>query len=85
MTYDLDTFVNVTAKNGRLVDFGAESDEYSDEDLYEYFPSQFAKQFVYDTVNTQADPVFVYERDGQPVAFYDCELLCGRIVEMSGV
>ena len=79
MTYDLDTFVNVTAQKGRLVEF-EDSGDYTDEDLFEYFPVKFGEQVEHDTVNRQADPVYVYELKGKPVAFYDCELLMGRIV-----
>lgn len=81
MSYDLDHFVNVTAKQtGRCVVF-ADSAELTQDDLFQALPAQFADAFEYDTVNEQADPVFVYERNDEPIAFYDCELLTGYIVE----
>jgi len=80
MTYNLDTFVNVTAKKlGKRFSFPV-NELYNDVDLYERFPKTFANMFNYDAVNEQADPVFVYELKGEPVAFYDCELLVGYIV-----
>ena len=81
MTYDIDTFVNVTAKqNGRLVEF-EDNEDFDVVDLFERFPEEFEKLITYDTKNTQADPVFVYVLNGEPVSFYDCELLRGYIVD----
>ena len=81
MTYDIDTFVNVTAKeNGRLIEF-EDSVDFDEIDLFERFPEEFEKLITFDTKNTQADPVFVYGLNGEPVAFYDCELLRGYIVD----
>lgn len=80
MSYDLDTFVNVTAKQtGKRVEF-VDSADLTQEDLFEILPAKFAEQFEHDAVNEQADPVFVYELNSNPVAFYDCELLTGYIV-----
>jgi hypothetical protein len=80
MSYDLDTFVNVTAKQtGRKIVF-EDSVDLTQDDLFQALPAQFADNFEYDAVNEQADPVFVYERNGKPIAFYDCELLVGYIV-----
>lgn len=79
MSYNLDTFVNVTAKAGKLVEF-VDSADLTDEDLFEVLPTAFGKAVEHDAVNEQAFPVFVYELKGNPVAFYDCELLRGYIV-----
>ena len=79
MSYDLDTFVNVTARAGQLVEF-VDNADLTEEDLFETLPQAFGQAVDHDRVNEQGFPVFVYERAGQPVAFYDCELLRGYIV-----
>lgn len=80
MTYNLDTFVNVTAKRtGKRIQF-PDNELYDEVDLFERLPQTFAGLVTHDAVNEQADPVFVYELKGKPVAFYDCELLTGYIV-----
>jgi hypothetical protein len=78
MSYNLDTFVATSKELGRLVEY-PDTIEYTEEELYDTLPNTFAAQFTHDAVNEQADPVFVYELKGKPVAFYDCELLTGYI------
>ena len=57
MTYNLDTFVNVTAKKlGKRFSFPV-NELYNDVDLYERFPKTFANMFKYDAVNEQAYPL----------------------------
>jgi len=77
MSYDLDAFVNTNAHNFAF------SAELSDDDMFDVYPNLFAQQnnIAYDVVNEQADPVFVYERAGMPVAWYDCENFCGFVAK----
>lgn len=80
MSYDLDTFVNVTSKNsGRRVKYN-EILAQTDQDRFVNLPARFEQHFDFDLRNESADPVFVYELAGKPVAWYDCELLVGCIV-----
>lgn len=74
MSYDLDTFVNTNDSN-----FAYTVTDVSDDDMFEALPNTFAKKFTYDNVNYAADPVFVYELKGVPVAWYDCENMYGFV------
>jgi hypothetical protein len=78
MLYDLDTFVNANKYNYEIF-----AEPVEDEDMFEAFPAKFAadNNIVYDRVNHAADPVFVYELQGQPVAWYDCENLYGFVAK----
>ena len=78
MLYDIDVFVNTNSFNVQLP-----VDNVSDEDMFETLPAQFVtdNSVVYDTVNQDADPVFVYELNGAPVAWYDCENFVGFVVK----
>lgn len=77
MSYNLDVFVNNNAHNFTF------SNEPSEDDMFDVYPNEFVKQnnIVYDAVNEQADPVFVYELAGVPVAWYDCENFCGFVAK----
>lgn len=87
MSYDIDEFVNVRARDARRVNIyesldltDEQLDEATDEQLFEEFPRVFAREFEYDFINTSASPVLVFELAGVPVAYYDAELFEGRIV-----
>lgn len=41
----------------------------------------FEAQVVYDTVNDDADPVYVYLHNSVAVAWYDWENMCGYIAQ----
>lgn len=77
MSYNIDTFVNTNAYNFAF------SDEPSEDDMFDVYPGLFVAQnsIVHDVVNQQADPVFVYELAGVPVAWYDCEHFCGFVAK----
>ena len=81
MAYDLDLFVNVTSKEGTAVELYDESVDYTDEMLFETLPFKFSRAFTYNKRNTEADPVIVYELDGVPVAWWDCENVRGYIAK----
>jgi hypothetical protein len=51
--------------------------------MFDVYPNDFVAQnnIVYDVVNEQADPVFVYELNHVPVAWYDCEHFCGFVAK----
>jgi hypothetical protein len=74
--YDLDEFVNNSKNN---VDFRKYEDDASTIDMFERLPAMFAAKFKWDTLNESADPVLVWELNGQPVAWYDCEMFVGYI------
>ena len=74
MSYNLDAFVNNNDSN-----FAYTVTDVSDDDMFEALPNTFAKKFKSDNVNYGADPVFVYELAGVPVAWYDCENMCGFV------
>lgn len=74
MSYNLDAFVNNNDSN-----FAYTVTDVSDDDMFEALPNTFAKKFKFDNVNYQADPVFVYELAGVPVAWYDCENMYGFV------
>ena len=78
MLYDLDTFVNTNNYNYEML-----TEPVEDEDMFETFPAKFVadNSIVYDCVNHAADPVFVYELQGLPVAWYDCENLYGFVAK----
>lgn len=76
--YNLDAFVNTNSYNYELAVVAAH-----DEDSFEAFPARFVldNNIEYDVVNQDADPVFVYELQGQPVAWYDCENQVGFVAK----
>jgi hypothetical protein len=51
--------------------------------MFDVYPDLFVQQnnIAYDVLNQQADPVFVYELDHVPVAWYDCENFCGFVAK----
>ena len=77
MSYNLDAFVNANAHNFAF------SAEPSKDDMFDVYPDLFVQQnnITYDVLNQQADPVFVYELDHVPVAWYDCENFCGFVAK----
>lgn len=74
MSYNLDAFVNNNNSN-----FAYTVTDVSDDEMFETLPETFAKKFKSDNVNYAADPVFIYELAGTPVAWYDCENMCGFV------
>jgi hypothetical protein len=80
MSYDLDAFVNNNAHNFA---FAVEPIESDDDDMFDVYADLFVQQnnIAYDVLNQQADPVFVYELDHVPVAWYDCEHFCGFVAK----
>lgn len=79
--YDLDAFVNGTDANTdlseryhELVSQGSDADEV----MFALLPAEFIAGLGDVVLNDDADPVFVYERDGKPVAWYDCENCVGH-------
>jgi hypothetical protein len=78
MVYDLDAFVNNNAYNCSLLIV-----EPSEDDMFDVYPDLFVQQnnIAYDVLNQQADPVFVYELNHVPVAWYDCEHFCGFVAK----
>ena len=81
MSYDIDTFVNTNNYNAEM--YVDDIDAVDCDDMFEMFPTQFARDnnIAYDTVNRDADPVVVYELNGAPVAWYDCENLYGFVAK----
>lgn len=75
----IETFVNGNAVNVRF----AVTAETSDQLLFEVLPERFARMFEHDSVNDDADPVFVYIRDGEFVAWYDLENACGYVADLA--
>jgi hypothetical protein len=80
MSYDADAFVNNNAYN---FSFAVEPIESDDDDMFDVYADLFVQQnnIAYDVLNQQADPVFVYELDHVPVAWYDCENFCGFVAK----
>jgi hypothetical protein len=78
MRYDIDTFVNSNSYNYNFTNEPAD-----DVEMFEAYPANFAtvNNIAHDTVNQQADPVFVYELAGVPVAWYDCENAVGFVAK----
>ena len=68
--YNIDTFVNGNNPN---IDYSESTEEFN------VLEAKFTKKFKFDTVNTQASPVLVYELNGDPVAWYDEEMQLGFI------
>lgn len=80
--YDLDEFVNETTISGKFVDmYDPDKLNWSDDELFNVYPAKFEKMFKFDTRNEQAFPVFVYELEGEPVAWWDCENVSGKIAK----
>lgn len=67
MAYDIDQFVNVHS-----VKVGTQISDVSRE--------AFEKCVFFDNVNEDAFPVYVYENNGDPIAWYDEDLECGIVV-----
>ena len=67
MAYDIDVFVNEHSPK-----IGQKCRDISQSD--------FEKCVVFDAVNDDACPVFVYELRGEPVAWYDDEREFGIVV-----
>ena len=84
--YDLDQFVNGNAAN---VDMQARFDELveqqgmdGDDAMFDVLPREFAFGLEPVSVNEDASPVLVFERDGRPMGWYDCENLVGYVPTM---
>ena len=67
MKYNLNKFVNVTSKKTGRAILSVSQDE-------------FEKSVKFDAVNEEAFPVYVYEQNGRPVAWYDEEFEAGYVV-----
>lgn len=78
MHYDIDTFVNTNTYN-RTFDI----DPVDCDEMFEAYPAKFAQDnnIAYTRINRVADPVVVYELDGAPVGWYDCENLHGFVAK----
>lgn len=74
--YDIDEFVNTNKYN---INFTKYEDNASTIDIFERLPAMFAAKFKWDNLITDAEPVLVWERNGTPVAWYDCETFVGYI------
>jgi hypothetical protein len=68
MSYDIDTFVNTNKANV----FFDDSDEVAG-------ALEFEMKFKFDSINTKADPVLIYEMNTKAVAWYDLEMCMGFI------
>ena len=77
MSYDLDAFVNNNEFNYVF------AIEPSEDEMFDVYPESFVRlnNIAYDVLNQQADPVFVYELNHVPVAWYDCENFCGFVAK----
>ena len=79
--YYIDEFVNFDAPTkGRKIDMSAEVKEDNDELLYNEIPSRFSSRFEWDNCNESAFPILVWEKEGYPVAYWDCEYCSGYFV-----
>lgn len=67
MKYDIDAFVNVHSKKVGHPIKGVTQ-------------AEFEKCVNFDRVNSRACPVYVYELQGDPVAWYDAEFEAGYVV-----
>lgn len=78
MIYDLDTFVNTNRYNREISCIARD-----DTEIFETFPAKFVtdNNIVYTSINQDGDPVFVYELNGRPVAWYDCENQVGFVAK----
>ena len=81
MRYDLDTFVNTNNYNAEI--HVKDIDAVDCDDMFEMLPLQFARDnnINHSAVNRDADPVVVYELNGAPVVWYDCENLHGFVAK----
>lgn len=80
-TYYIDEFVNhIAPTHGRCIDMSAQVKDDSDDVLYEELPTEFASRFDWDACNERAFPVMVWEKEGEPVAYWDCEYCVGYFV-----
>jgi hypothetical protein len=76
----MDDFVNGNRPN---VDILHRYDELkgaghdADEIMFEILPGEFAAGLGDVELDHSCDPVYVYLRGGEPVAWYDCENCCG--------
>jgi len=68
--YDIDTFVN---SNNANVDFSESTEDF---DVLEAI---FTKKFKFDKINSDASPVYIYESNGNAVAWYDEEMQLGFV------
>ena len=77
MSYNAEMFVNANAHN-----FACALEPQDEDDMFEVYPDLFVQQnnIAYDVLNQQADPVFIYELDHVPVAWYDCENAVGFVL-----
>ncbi len=76
--YYIDEFVNYIAPSrGRCIDMSTQVKADDDSVLYEEIPDEFASRFQWDTCNKRAFPVMVWEKEGEPVAYWDCEYCVG--------
>jgi hypothetical protein len=84
--FDFDTFdefVEEATISGTFVDmYDPTKEEWTDKELFEVYPAKFEQMFKFDVRNTEAAfPVFIYEKDGKPVAYWDCENVNGKIAK----
>lgn len=79
--YYIDEFVNYDAPaRGHCVDMSAQINTSDSEVLYEQLPFEFSERFEWDDCNQQAWPVMIWENQGEPVAFWDCDYCVGYVV-----
>jgi hypothetical protein len=76
-SYNLDSFLEQARERGILVRFP----ETTDIDVYE---EQFENLIQYD-IRTNCNPLILYERNNNPVAFYDVTTLEGFILTPSTI
>ena len=74
MSYILEEFINSNTYN---VVF--EKPTHEEANATFILKHNFQENIVYDTINEQALPVIVYEKEGEPVAWFDIERTHGFI------
>jgi hypothetical protein len=76
--YYIDEFVNYIAPSrGRCIDMSTQVKTNDLDVLHEQLPSEFANRFEWDSFNERAFPVMIWEKAGEPVAYWDCEYCVG--------
>ena len=84
--FDFDTFdefVEEATISGTFVDmYDPAKDNWSDDELFKVYPDKFEQMFEFDARTTEACfPVFIYEKAGKIVAYWDCENVNGKIAK----
>ena len=73
---DINNFIDSNSFN---VQFQFPTHQLTEDDHYVVYPKMFSENIDYDTINRDLETVYVYLKNGEPVAWFNCKQLYGYI------